>query len=107
VPNLVKISPVVLEKKILKDPTPFLHFYDYLNFKKGQALYLNKLDFPSPQDNLYQVFIEFGLLVLEKKIIKKTTLFLHFCDYVPFEEDLALYLNKFAFPLPKDNLYQV
>jgi hypothetical protein len=33
--------------------------------------------------------------------------FLHFCDYLPFEEDLALYLNKLEFPLPKDSLYHV
>jgi hypothetical protein len=33
--------------------------------------------------------------------------FLHFCDYVPVEEDLAFYLNNLEFPLPKDNLYQV
>jgi hypothetical protein len=25
-------------------------------------------------------------------------LLLHFCDYLPFEEDLALYLNKLEFP---------
>jgi hypothetical protein len=30
-----------------------------------------------------------------------------FWDYLPFEEDLALYLNKLEFPLPKDTLYQV
>jgi hypothetical protein len=29
------------------------------------------------------------------------------CDYLPFEEDLALYFNKLDLPLPKDNLYQV
>jgi hypothetical protein len=27
------------------------------------------------------------------------------CDYLPFEEDLALYLNKIESPSPKDNLY--
>jgi hypothetical protein len=27
--------------------------------------------------------------------------------YLPFEEDLALYLNNLAFPLPKDDLYQL
>jgi hypothetical protein len=32
---------------------------------------------------------------------------LHFCNYFPFEEDLALYLNNLEFPLPEDNLYQV
>jgi hypothetical protein len=31
----------------------------------------------------------------------------HFCDYLPFEEDLVLYLNKLEFHLPKDNAYQV
>jgi hypothetical protein len=39
--------------------------------------------------------------------LKKPTPFLHFCDYFPFEEDLALYLNKLELPSSKDNLYQV
>jgi hypothetical protein len=29
----------------------------------------------------------------------------HFCNYRPFEEDLALYLNNLEFPLHKDDLY--
>jgi hypothetical protein len=29
------------------------------------------------------------------------------CDYIPFEEDLSLYLNKLELPSSKDNLYQV
>jgi hypothetical protein len=32
---------------------------------------------------------------------------LHYCDYVPFEKDLALYLNNLEFPLPKDDSHQV
>jgi hypothetical protein len=34
----------------------------------------------------------------------------HFCIFViilPFEEDLALYLNNLEAPLPKDDMYQV
>jgi hypothetical protein len=31
----------------------------------------------------------------------------NFHDYLPFEEDLALYLNNLKFPKPKDDLYQV
>jgi hypothetical protein len=27
----------------------------------------------------------------------------HFYNYLPFEEDLALYLNKTEYPSPKDN----
>jgi hypothetical protein len=33
--------------------------------------------------------------------------FSHFCDYLPFEEDLVLYLKNLESPLPKDDLYQV
>jgi hypothetical protein len=35
--------------------------------------------------------------------------FLHFCDYLPFEKDLAFYLYSFEFPykLSNDDLYQV
>jgi hypothetical protein len=52
--------------------------------------------------------VKIGVVILEKKILqqqKKTTLFLHFCDYLPFEEDLAFYLNKLEFPSPRDNSY--
>jgi hypothetical protein len=31
------------------------------------------------------------------------TPFLDFCDYLPFEQDLALYLNNLESPLPKDD----
>jgi hypothetical protein len=31
----------------------------------------------------------------------------HFCDYLPFEEDKGLYLNKLEFPSFKDNMYQI
>ena len=49
-----------------------------------------------------------GPVVLEKKkILNDSTLFLHFCDYLPFEADLALYLNKLESHSPKDNLYNV
>jgi hypothetical protein len=53
--SLVKIGPLVLENKILKDPTIFLHFCDYLPFEEDIAVYLKKkLEFPSPEDNLYK-----------------------------------------------------
>jgi hypothetical protein len=56
-------------RRFLNDPTPFLHFCYYLPFEDDLALYLNKLEFPSPKENLSSL-IEFGLLVLEK-IFKK------------------------------------
>jgi hypothetical protein len=43
-PNLVKIGQVV--------PTPFLDFCDYILLAEDLALYLSKLEFPSPKDNV-------------------------------------------------------
>jgi hypothetical protein len=37
-----------------------------------------------------------------RRFLNDTTPFLHFCDYLPLEEDLALYLNSLEFPLSKD-----
>jgi hypothetical protein len=45
-----------------------------------------------------------GSVVLEKKIFKWPHPIFAFCDYLPFEEDLALYLNNLEFPLPKDDI---
>jgi hypothetical protein len=42
-----------------------------------------------------------------RRFLNAPTPFLHFCDYLPFEKDLALALYNFEFPLPKDDLYQV
>jgi hypothetical protein len=44
-------------RRFLYDPTPFLHFCDYLPFEKVPALYLNKLEFPLPKDNVFQVWL--------------------------------------------------
>jgi hypothetical protein len=41
-----------------------------------------------------------GSVVLEK-IFKMNPP--HFCDYLPFEDDLALYLNTLEFPLLKED----
>jgi hypothetical protein len=46
-------------------------------------------------------------LFLRIRFLNDLTLFLYFCDYLPFEEGLAIFLNKHEFSSPKDNLYQV
>jgi hypothetical protein len=46
-----------------------------------------------------------GSVVLEKKIFKwPHAIFYNFCDYLPFEEDLALYLKNLELPLPTDDI---
>jgi hypothetical protein len=42
-----------------------------------------------------------GSMVLKKKTFKWIHPFLHFCNYLPFEEDLPLNLNNLEFPIPK------
>jgi hypothetical protein len=71
----------------------------------GYPLYLNKLEFPSPNDDWCQVWLKLAKWFLRKRFFNNPTPILHFSDYLPFEEDLALYLKKLEFPSPKDNLY--
>jgi hypothetical protein len=42
-----------------------------------------------------------------RRFLNDPLLFLNFCDYLPFEEDLVHDLYNFKFPLPKGDLYQV
>jgi hypothetical protein len=42
-----------------------------------------------------------------RRFVNDPTLFLHFYDYLPFEEDLALNLKKLEVPSSKNNLYKV
>ena len=51
--------------------------------------------------------LKLALWFLRRRFLNDPTPFLHFCDYLPFEKDLALDLYNFEFPLPKDDLYQV
>jgi hypothetical protein len=63
--NLSNSGTVVLEKKIINDPTQFLHVD--LPFEKDYAFYLDIIKFPLSKDVLYKLsLIEIGPLVLEK-----------------------------------------
>jgi hypothetical protein len=66
---------------------------------------LNKLGSPPPKDDLFPVWLKLAQWFWRISLLNHPTPFLHFYDYLPFEEDLALYLNKIGFPSPKDNLY--
>jgi hypothetical protein len=49
-----------------------------------------------------------GSAVLEKKKnFNDLNPFLHFCDYLPLDENLDLHLDNFLFSSPKVDLYQV
>jgi hypothetical protein len=66
----LKLAQWFWSRRFLNDPTPFSHFCNYLPLEEDLALYLNKLEFPSFKDECVPSLIEFGQLVLEKKIFK-------------------------------------
>jgi hypothetical protein len=95
------------EEDFLKFFSVFLLFCYYLPLEKGNPLHFNNLESPSPKDDLCQVWLKLAHWFWRRRFLYDPTPFFHFCDYLPFEEDLALYLNNLESPLPKDDLYQV
>jgi hypothetical protein len=74
--------------------------------ERGYPLALKTLESPLPKDYLCQVWLKLAQWLGRRRFLNDPIPFFHFCDYLPFEKDLALYLKKLEFPLPKDNLYQ-
>ena len=59
------------------------------------------------KDNLCQVCLKLTQWLWRRGVLNDPTPFLHFCDYLPFEKDMALHLNKLQFRSTKDNLIPV
>jgi hypothetical protein len=68
---------------------------------------LYKLAFAVFQEAFTEISAFLALWFVRIRFLNDSTLFLHFCDHLLFEEDLALDLYNFKFPLPKEDLYQV
>jgi hypothetical protein len=59
------------EEDFLNDSIPFLHLCDYLPFKKKDlVLYLNKLEFSSPKDNVYKVWLKLACWFWRRRFSK-------------------------------------
>jgi hypothetical protein len=93
-------------RRFLKMFSVFLLFHNYLPLERVNPLHLNKLESPSPKDDLCQVWLKLAQWFW-RRFLNDYTPILHFCNYLPLEEDLALYLNKLEFPSFKDTVYQV
>jgi hypothetical protein len=104
---LIDFGLLVLEKKILKKFQCIFTLSLLSPLGIDYPLPLNKFESPSPKDNLCQVWLELALWFWRRRFLNDHISFLRFCNYLPFEEDLALYLNKLRFPSSKDSLYQV
>jgi hypothetical protein len=94
-------------RRFKKKCSEFLLFRYYLPLEKGFPLCLNNVKFPTPKDDLCQVWLKLAQCFWRRGFLNDPTPFFHFCDYFPFEEDMALHLYKSEFSSPKNNLYQV
>ena len=84
----------------------FLLFYNYLTLKKGGVLHLKKFESPSPKNVLCKVWLKLAKWFL-RRFLNFIHVFLIFPYYLPLEKGVALHLNKFEFPSPKDVLSQI
>jgi hypothetical protein len=94
-------------RRFLKISVYFYSFAIISPWRKAIPFHLNNLESLPPKDDLCQVWLKLAQWFWRRRFLYDPTPFLHFCDYLPFEEDLALYLNNLESPLPKDELYQV
>ena len=67
---------------------------------------MNKCESLSPKDALCQVCLKLALWFL-RRFLKFVNVFSLFRYYLPLEKGLALHLNKYESPSPKDALCQV
>ena len=104
-PSLVKIDPVVLEKKISKISLMYCRYFVIISpWKKGPSF--KQLDSPSPKDALCQVWLKLASGFGEEAFLNFVIVFSLLCSYLPLKKGGALHLN-FESPLHKDALCQV
>ena len=85
----------------------FLQFRNYLLLEKGEALHLNKLEFPLPKDALCQVWLKLVQWLWTRRFLNLVNVFSLFHNYLPLDKEGTLHLNKLESPSSKDALCQV
>ena len=71
------------------------------------VLHSNKLQSPSPEDALCQVWLKLALSFWRRRFFNFVNVFSLFRNYLRLEKGRALHLNKLESPSHKDALYQV
>ena len=85
----------------------FSPFRNYLPLEKSGALHLNKIESTSAKNALCQVWLKLAQWFWRRRFYNFVIVFSLFRNYLPFEKDMALHLNKLESPSPKDALCQV
>ena len=79
-------------------------FCYYPSLKEDMSLHFNIVWSPLHKDTLCQVWFKLAKWFLRKRVLKVVIVF-SVCGYhLPLIKCMALYLNKFEFPLPKNTL---
>ena len=65
---------------------------------------MNKIEFPSPRDALYQVWLKLAEWFWKRRFLNFINVFSLFRYYFPLEQGMTLHLKKLEFPLPKKGL---
>jgi hypothetical protein len=88
-------------RRFLKISNVFLLFRYYLPLERGYLIPLSNLKSPTPKDDFCKVWLKLAKCFWKRRFLNDSIPFLHFCDYLPFEEELALYLINLNFPHPR------
>ena len=83
----------------------FLLCHYYLPLEKDVAVHLKKLESPSPNDALCQVWLKLAPLFWRRFLNYVSAILLF--RYLPLKDGMALHLNKNKFPTTNDALCQV
>jgi hypothetical protein len=102
--NMSYFGSVIPGKKIFEWPHPILWLS--LLWRKAGTLF-EQFRIPFTQGWYIPSLIGICQHVLEIKILKKISVFLLFCYFLPLGKDLPLQLNYLEFSIPKDELFQV
>ena len=73
--NLVENGPVILEKKITQFIKGIFNISKLSSLRKGRAVHLNKLDFPSPKDALCQVWLKLVPWFMRRRFLNFVNVF--------------------------------
>ena len=103
----LKLAQGFWRRRFFNSVNVFSQFHNYLLLEKDGALYLNKLESPSPQDAMCQVWLKLAQGFWRRRFFNSVNVFSQFHNYLLLEKDGALYLNKLESPSPKDALCQI
>ena len=112
--NLYTLHPMMIWAKFdwnwrfFKIVNLFSIFHNYIPLEIEGAFHLNKLEFPSPKDDLCQVWLKLAQWFWRRRFLKFINVFSLFRNYLPLEKSKArLHLKKLESPSPKNAVCQV